>query len=137
MLLEVEGWRGRAGQLFLRRLSSPDKSHQGFPDGSASKDSVCNVGDPGLIPGLGRSPGEGNSYLLQSVFWPGEFRGPYRPWGHKESDTTEQLSLSLDQTMGMDLGQVSICVLVLSLICYIIISEPHFLFLQNNNNPCS
>ena len=41
------------------------------------------------------------------------------------------------QTMGMDLGQVSICILVLSLICYIIISEPRFLFLQNNNNPCS
>jgi len=25
------------------------------------------------------------------VFWPGEFHGPYSPWGHKESDTTEQL----------------------------------------------
>ena len=65
MLLEVERWRGRAGQLFLWRLSSPDKSHQGFPDGSASEQSACNVGDLGLIPGLGISPGEGNSYLLQ------------------------------------------------------------------------
>ena len=27
------------------------------------------------------------------VFWPGEFHGLYSPWGHKESDTTEQLSL--------------------------------------------
>ena len=37
----------------------------GFPDGSVGKESACNVGDMGLIPGLGRSPGEGNSYLLQ------------------------------------------------------------------------
>ena len=29
------------------------------------KESACNAGDPGLIPGLGRSPGEGNSYPLQ------------------------------------------------------------------------
>ena len=33
--------------------------------GSADKESACNVGDLGLIPGLGRSPGEGNSYPLQ------------------------------------------------------------------------
>ena len=31
----------------------------GFPHSSVSKESVCNVGDLGLIPGLGRSPGEG------------------------------------------------------------------------------
>ena len=36
-----------------------------FPGGSAGEESVCNVGDLGLIPGLGRSPGEGNSYALQ------------------------------------------------------------------------
>ena len=32
--------------------------------------------------------------LPTSVFWPGEFHGLYSPWGHKELDTTEQLSLS-------------------------------------------
>ena len=37
----------------------------GFPCGSADKESACNVGDLGSIPGLGRSPGEGNSYPLQ------------------------------------------------------------------------
>ena len=36
-----------------------------FSGGSADKESTCNVGDLGLIPGLGRSPGEGNSYPLQ------------------------------------------------------------------------
>ena len=37
----------------------------GFPDGSACKESTCNVGDLGSIPGLGRSLGEGNGYPLQ------------------------------------------------------------------------
>ena len=34
--------------------------------------------------------------IATPVFWPGEFHGLYSPWGHKESDTTEQLSLYLD-----------------------------------------
>ena len=37
----------------------------GFPGGSAGKESTCNVGDLSSIPGLGRAPGEGNSYPLQ------------------------------------------------------------------------
>ena len=37
----------------------------GFPAGSDSKESACNARDWGAIPGLGRSPGEGNGYLLQ------------------------------------------------------------------------
>ena len=36
-----------------------------FPGGSAGKESTCNVGDLGSIPGLERSPGEGNGYPLQ------------------------------------------------------------------------
>ena len=45
------------------RLTTPVFS--GFPCGSAGKESSCNVGDLGLIPGLGRSPGEGKGYPLQ------------------------------------------------------------------------
>ena len=37
----------------------------GFPDGSDGKEYACNAGDLGLIPGLGRSLGEGNGYPLQ------------------------------------------------------------------------
>ena len=37
----------------------------GFPCGSAGKESICNVGDLGLIPGVGGSPGEGKGYQLQ------------------------------------------------------------------------
>ena len=38
---------------------------KGFPHSSVGKESACNAGDPGLIPGLGRSPREGNGNLLQ------------------------------------------------------------------------
>ena len=37
----------------------------GFPGSSAGKESTCNAGDPGLIPGSGSSPGEGIGYSLQ------------------------------------------------------------------------
>ena len=37
----------------------------GFPGGSEGKESACNAGNPGSIPGLGRSPGEGNGNPLQ------------------------------------------------------------------------
>ena len=112
----------------------------GFPHSSVGKESACNAGDPGSIPGLGRSPGEGIGYPLQyswaslvaqpvknppvmwetwvdpwvgkipwrrerlptSVFWPGEFHALYSPWGLKESDTTERLSLSLTLNIWVD-----------------------------------
>ena len=103
-----------------------------FPDSSVDKESTCNAGDLGSIPGLGRSIGEGIHYPVQyfwaslvaqlvknlpamretefdpwvgkiprrrerlptPVFWPGEFHGLCSPWGHKDSDTTERLSLT-------------------------------------------
>ena len=40
----------------------------GFPGGSDGKESVCTAGDPGSVPGLGRSLGEGNGYPLQYSF---------------------------------------------------------------------
>ena len=41
-------------------MSLPPLHTAGFPDGSDDKETTCKAGDPGLIPGLGRSPGEGN-----------------------------------------------------------------------------
>ena len=38
---------------------------EGFPGGSDGKEFACNAGDPGVIPGSGRSPGEVNGYTLQ------------------------------------------------------------------------
>ena len=60
----------------------------GFPGSPAGKESSCNAGDPGLIPGSGRSARERIGYPLQ-YFWPGEFHGLYSPRGGKESDMTE------------------------------------------------
>ena len=49
----------------LRRHRLPTPEFLGFPCGSEGKESTCNMGDLGSIPGLGRSPGEGNGYQLQ------------------------------------------------------------------------
>ena len=64
-----------------------------FPGGSDGKESFCNVGDVGSIPGLGRSLGEGNDYPLQYSYLENP-RGQrslagYSPWGRKDSNMTE------------------------------------------------
>ena len=53
------------GKIHWRRDMLPTLLFLGFPAGSAGKESTCNTGDPSSIPGLGRSPGERNSYPLQ------------------------------------------------------------------------
>ena len=89
----------------------------GFPGSSLGKVSACNAGDPCSIPGSESSPGEGIgdplqyswvSLVAQTIKNPsamgetwvrsGEFHGQrtlagYTPWGRKEIDTTEQLSM--------------------------------------------
>ena len=52
--------------------------YKGFACDSAGKESTCNVGDLGLIPGLGRIPWRRES-LPDPVLWPGEFPGLYSP----------------------------------------------------------
>ena len=71
----------------------------GFAGGLNGKESACSAEDLGLIPGLGRCPGEGTGNLLQySCSENSMDRGPgglqSSPWGHKELDTTEQLTQS-------------------------------------------
>ena len=64
----------------------------GFHGGSDGKESACNSGDTGLIPGLGRSPGEGNGYLLRySCLENSMDRGTCQATVHgfTELDTTE------------------------------------------------
>ena len=64
----------------------------GFPGGSDSKESPCNVGDLGSIPGMERYPGEGNGNPLQYPCLENPYGqkslGSYSPWGPKEKDTT-------------------------------------------------
>ena len=63
-----------------------------FPCGSAGKESVCNVGDLGLIPGLGRSPGEGKGCPLQYSGLKNSM--DCTAWGCEESDRTKQLTFT-------------------------------------------
>ena len=74
ILGKIQGKR-RSQQQKIRWLESISNSMDmnlrklreiwGFPGGSDGKESACNAGDPGLIPGSGRSPGEGNDSPLQ------------------------------------------------------------------------
>ena len=87
-------WRLKTKKFFLKRTPAP--IWEGFPGDSDGKESTCNEGDLGLIPGLGRSPGGRYGNPLQYTC-PENPRGQrslvgYSPWGHKESDTTERLS---------------------------------------------
>jgi len=64
-----------------------------FLGGSDGKESICIVGDLGLIPGLRRSPWR-REWQPTPIFLPGEFQGQrslvsYCPWGCKESDMAE------------------------------------------------
>ena len=52
-------------QLLFSLSNCSSTIYQGFPDSSVGNESTWNAGDPGSIPGLGRSPGEGIGYPLQ------------------------------------------------------------------------
>ena len=87
------GFNPWVGKIPWRRDRLPIPVFLSFSCGSAGKESTCNVGDLGLIPWVGKIPWR-REKLLTPVFWPGEFHGLYSPWSHKESDTTEQPSLT-------------------------------------------
>ena len=72
----------------------------GLPCGSAGKESACNAGDLGFNPWVGKIPWR-RERLSTPLFWPGEFLGLYGPWGHKELDTTERLSLTHSKRKGV------------------------------------
>ena len=77
-----------AGKLYCPYSQSYD-----FPVAQAVKESACDAGDKGSIPGLGRSSGEGNGNPLQySCLENPMLREAYSPWGGKELDMTERLT---------------------------------------------
>ena len=65
---------------------------QGFSCGSAGKIICLQCGRPGFDPWVGNTRRR-RERLPTPVFWPGEFLELYSPWGLKESDTNERLSL--------------------------------------------
>ena len=88
-----------------------------FPGGSDGKESTCNAGDAGLIPGLGGSPGEEKGHPLQysCLENPHGWRRlvGYSLQDHKESDLTEQLTHTYFKTMNSsDTRKLPHCCLV-------------------------
>ena len=82
------------GKIPWRRNRLPTPVFLGFPGGSDGKEFACNVGDLGLIPGLGRSPGGRHGHPLQYFSFDnphGQRRSlmGYSPWGSKKLDVTE------------------------------------------------
>ena len=89
----LQGWHKGKNIACSRYLFINYYLRWGFPGGSDGKESACNEGDLGSIPGLGRFPGEGNGNPLQHscLEKPHGQRSlaGYRTWGRKESDMTE------------------------------------------------
>ena len=70
-------------KMFLKIIEKMLKSILGFPGASDSKESACNTGDLGLIPGSRRSPGEGNGKPLQNSYLENSMdRGAWRATVH-------------------------------------------------------
>ena len=102
-----------------------------FPSGSDSKERVyLQCRRPRLIPGLGRYPGEGNGSPLQYSCLEnpihGDFQSP-NPWGHKESDMTEQLMHSLE-------GITTQLAIAVTYTCNLIVKSNRALWFPENNN---
>ena len=77
--MEVLTEAGHTIYIITMRSHNTDIYTLGFSGGSDSKESTCNAGDPGLIPGSGRSAGENNGYPLQcSCLEYSMDRGPWR-----------------------------------------------------------
>ena len=83
MVKNREAWRaavhGVAESDTTEWLNWTELNWMGFPGGSVGKESACNEGDLGPIPGLGRSPGEGNSNPLQYS----GLENSMNPWAHR------------------------------------------------------
>ena len=81
--------------MLISAVQQSDSVIHGLPCGSAGKESACNMGDLGSIPGFGRSPGEGKGYPLQYFGLENSMDWLYSPRGWKELDMNKWLSLSL------------------------------------------
>ena len=75
-------------EIVLSNSSTP-QPYMGFPGGSDGKEYTCNEGDPGSIPGSGRSPGEGNGFPFQYSY-PENPRGDLAVASHTEESGWRQ-----------------------------------------------
>ena len=86
--------------ISLARVLCQVSEEKGFLGGSAGKESTCTAGDPGSIPGSGRSPGAGNAnplqyFCLENLMDRGAWRATVRGVTRSQLDITERLTISL------------------------------------------
>ena len=112
---------GPTSAFFLRLFSSSLLLFLGFCDSSVGKESTCNAGDLGSIPGLERFPGEGKDYPLQYPLQYSclENSTDYNPWGRKESYNWVTFTLLFPSSMldtfrpgGLVFSVISFCPLL-------------------------
>ena len=102
--------------ILWRRDRLPTLVFLGFPGGSDSKESACNMVDLSSIPGLGRSPGEGHGNPLKYSCLENPHRqrslAGYSPCGSKELDTTEWLNTAQHRPFSLSLTEFVITLLL-------------------------
>ena len=113
---------GHQGLIAITAIYWAPTVHWGFPGGSDGKESTCNAGDLGLIPGLGRSPGEGNGKPLRDSCLENPLdRGAWQPTAHRAAKSQTQLpkhTLSTHNLLGFyDCFHSSSYNLWISIIC--------------------
>ena len=79
-------------QILTTAMCTQSVIRSGFPGGSDGEEAVCREGDPGLIPGSGGSPGEGNGNPLQYSAWRIPWRGAWGATVHGVAKTWIRLS---------------------------------------------
>ena len=94
-------------QLIKIKINGKKKRTLRTPDSSVGKESACNAGDPGSIPELGRSLGEGKGYPLQYSGLENSMDFIYSPLGGKELDTTERLSLHFISVITLNVNRLN------------------------------
>ena len=72
-------------RVVLKETGDGKRERGGFPGGSDGKESACDAGDPGSIPGSGRSPGGGMATHSSVLAWriPMKREAGYSPWGRR------------------------------------------------------
>ena len=93
-ILTLKMYLSRNQRAFELRRKLDDKELRllGFLGGSDGKESTCNAGDLGSIPGSWRREWQHTPVLLPGEFYGQSSLADYSPWGHKESDTIERLT---------------------------------------------
>ena len=106
-------------KIHWRKDRLPTPVFLGFPCGSAGKEAAYNVGDLGLIPGLGRSPGGRNGYPLQYSGLENSMECIYSSWGRKSQTRLSDFHFHCRIIQGEEEVNMSLLMVILTLITWL------------------